>query len=247
MNSSIKKKFYIETYGCQMNRADSTSITNILTKNGYQKTDIVEEADFAIINTCSVREHAENRVFARLSFIASVRKTVNKKLTIIVTGCMARSASEKLSALGADIILDVYEQSQIHFYMNDKNYDNDNFKFGYKYEFKKSFVDEDYKHKAYLPITHGCDNWCTYCIVPHTRGPIVSRTSQSIIEETKSLIDSGAKEIMLLGQNVNSYGLDNGDINFVALLEQALHSFPGHMTPHWLKLQSMVTAASSEQ
>ena len=220
MENIIKKKFYIETYGCQMNRSDSTSIMHSLIANNFKKVDSIENADIIIINTCSIRDHAENRALTRISTLASIRKKTNSKFKIAVTGCMARSAYEKLRLRGADYIFDVYEQSKMHYYLSDENYKHSENNFGYDYEFKTCYLDEHYKHKAYLPITHGCDNWCTYCIVPHTRGPMASRNSMEIIKEFKKLVDEGAKEITLLGQNVNSYGIDNNDINFVKLLYQ---------------------------
>ncbi len=221
MNNNQKNKFYIETYGCQMNRADSTSIANTFLENNFENVDTAETSNVIIINTCSVREHAENRVFGRINKLVWLRKTNNLDYKIVVTGCMARSASEKLSSLGVDYVFDVYEQNKIYSYFLDENQDiaNDS-KFGYNYEFKSCYIDETFTYKAYLPITHGCNNFCTYCIVPYTRGPIVSRSSVDIIDELKKLIDNGAKEIMLLGQNVNSYGLDKNDINFVDLLYQ---------------------------
>ncbi len=223
MNTATNNKFYIETYGCQMNRSDSTSIANTFLKHAFENVESAEEANIIIINTCSVREHAENRVFGRINKLVWLRKTNKLNYKIVVTGCMARSSAEKLSSLGVDYVFDVYEQNNIYtYFLNDENSRNEEVsidsRFGYNYEFKSCYVDETFPYKAYLPITHGCNNFCTYCIVPYTRGPIVSRSSDDIIFELKNLIDSGAKEITLLGQNVNSYGLDKNDINFVDLL-----------------------------
>lgn len=210
------KKFYIENYGCQMNKADSTSVVNSLTESGVLQTEDYKESDYIIINTCSVREHAENRVFSRVMLFASFKKRENKKLKIIVMGCMAKTSKVKLYSLGADKVFDVYNENKISSFILGE--DVKETPFGEYYEFNKAYVDEDYKYRAFLPISHGCDNWCTYCIVPYTRGAMVSRKSGEIIEELKKLIYSGAREIMLLGQNVNSYGIDTKDKTFSDLL-----------------------------
>lgn len=221
MNNALKNKFYIETYGCQMNRSDSTSIANTFLENNFEKVETSEEANVIIINTCSVREHAENKIFTKVATLAAERKRSKFDYKIVVTGCMARSASERLFSLGVDYVFDVYEQNEIYtYFLNNTEKEHHDSHFGYNYEFKSCYVDETFSYKAYLPITHGCNNYCTYCIVPYTRGPIVSRASADIIAELKKLIDSGAKEITLLGQNVNSYGLDINDIGFVDLLYQ---------------------------
>lgn len=199
-----------------MNKSDSSSIENILIENSLEKTDDSSNADYVIINTCSVREHAENRVFARLSLFKSIKKKYNKEMKIIVTGCMVRNAKDKLVSLGADALFSVYEQDKIKDYINGKNYGENIF--GADYNFKKSCLDEKHPYRSYIAVTHGCDNWCTYCIVPYTRGAMISRNSKDVLDEVKRISDKGAKEIILLGQNVNSYGKDNGDMNFVDLL-----------------------------
>lgn len=200
-----------------MNKADSNSLINSLMQEGFIQTDNYENADNIIINTCSVRAHAEERVFSRVKLFNANRKKNKKSMKLIVMGCMAQTSKDILQSLGADKIFDVYNEMNILDYMKDEEVFIK--KFNHNYVFNKSYVDEDKPHKAFLPISHGCNNWCSFCIVPHTRGKMVSRKSSEILEEVKRLIDAGAREITLLGQNVNSYGLDIKDeISFADLL-----------------------------
>lgn len=211
------KNFYLENYGCQMNKADSNSLINSLMQEGFIQTDNYENADNIIVNTCSVRAHAEERVFSRVKLFNANRKKNKKDAKIIIMGCMAKTSKEHLESLGADIIFDVYNEVNIVDYL--KYEEVFARKFNGEYIFNKSYTDKDKPHKAFIPISHGCSNWCTYCIVPHTRGRMVSRKSNEILEELRRLIDEGAKEITLLGQNVNSYGIDiESEINFTELL-----------------------------
>ncbi len=211
------KNFYLENYGCQMNKADSNSLINSLMQEGFIQTEDYQNADNIIINTCSVRAHAEERVFSRVKLFNAERRKNKKNTKLIIMGCMAQTSKNILENLGVDKIFDVYNEMNILDYMKDEEVFIK--KFNDNYIFSKSYVDKDKPHRAFLPISHGCNNWCSYCIVPHTRGKMVSRKSSEIIEEVKRLIDSGAKEITLLGQNVNSYGLDiDGEISFTDLL-----------------------------
>ena len=211
------KNFYLENYGCQMNKADSNSLINSLMQEGFIQTENYENADNIIINTCSVRAHAEERVFSRVKLFNAHRKKNKREMKLIIMGCMAQTSRDTLKNLGADKIFDVYNEINILDYMKDEEAFIK--KFNDNYIFNKSYVDKDKPHKAFLPISHGCNNWCSYCIVPHTRGKMVSRKSSEIIEEIKRLIEDGAKEITLLGQNVNSYGLDiENEISFTDLL-----------------------------
>lgn len=217
LNIYIMIHFYLENYGCQMNRADSNSLIHSLQSEGFLETTEYIDANIIIINTCSVRQHAEDRVFARVRLFNAFKKRENKSIKIIVMGCMAQTSKDMLYSLGVDKVFDVYNEIKILDYVkNNDLIEND---FNSNYIFSKSYVDKLYSHKAFLPITHGCDNWCTYCIVPHTRGGLISRASKDILDNLKSLIDSGAKEITLLGQNVNSYGEDTKDMSFVRLLK----------------------------
>jgi len=210
------KYFYLENYGCQMNRADSNSLIHSLRDEGFIQTDNIEKSNSVIINTCSVREHAETRVFGRVRYFASIKRKYNKSLKIIIMGCMAQTSKDILYSLGADNVFDVYNEIDIAQYL--KNDTQDKKEFNKNYVFHKPYIDDIYTHKAFLPITHGCDNWCSYCIVPHTRGHLISRKSSEILEGVRRLVGEGAKDITLLGQNVNSYGLDINDMTFTDLL-----------------------------
>ena len=208
--------FYLENYGCQMNRADSNSLIHSLRDIGFIQTDDMKKADSIIINTCSVRERAEERVFGRVRYFAFIKKRFNKNLKIIIMGCMAQTSKDTLYSFGADNVFDVYNEIDIAQYLKSDILDEK--EFNKDYVFHKPYIDDIYTHKAFLPITHGCDNWCSYCIVPHTRGHLLSRKSSEILEGVRQLIGEGAKDITLLGQNVNSYGLDTDDITFTDLL-----------------------------
>ncbi len=166
------KNFYLENYGCQMNKADSNSLINSLMQEGFIQTEDYQNADNIIINTCSVRAHAEERVFSRVKLFNAHRKKNKREMKLIIMGCMAQTSRDTLKNLGADKIFDVYNEINILDYMKDE----ETFikKFNDNYIFNKSYVDKDKPHKAFLPISHGCNNWCSYCIVPHTRGKMVS-------------------------------------------------------------------------
>jgi tRNA-2-methylthio-N6-dimethylallyladenosine synthase len=207
-------KFYIETYGCQMNIADSELISTILIEAGHQLVNNIDEADLIIFNTCSVREHAENRVLGRIAS-EKYRKTSNPDLKIAVIGCMAQRMGKRLIenysvdyVAGVDQYLDFPKLIQ---------------------ENKGAITDPDYTQTysgirphhqsrtcAYITIMRGCNNFCSYCIVPYVRGRERSLPAELIIEEVKRCGEKGLKDITLLGQNVNSYAYQ--DINFPKLL-----------------------------
>ena len=202
--------YYIKTFGCQMNERDSEKVEGILLENNCKKTDTPEQADLIIINSCAVREKAENKLYSEIGRL----RFRNKRAKIVAMGCVAQINYEKLKNV-ADIVIGTNAIDE--FYNIVKEHDINGV-------FIKPNMDKpDYifphlkKITAYIDITYGCDNFCTYCIVPHTRGREVSRKKESIIEEIKRLVDNGTKEVMLLGQNVNSYG-KNFNYGFVDLL-----------------------------
>ncbi len=202
--------YYIKTFGCQMNERDSEKVEGILLENNCKKTDTPEQADLIIINSCAVREKAENKLYSEIGRL----RFRNKKAKIVAMGCVAQINYEKLKNV-ADIVIGTNAIDE--FYNIVKEHDINGV-------FIKPNMDKpDYifphlnKITAYIDIMYGCDNFCTYCIVPHTRGREVSRKKESIIEEIKRLVDNGTKEVMLLGQNVNSYG-KNFNYGFVDLL-----------------------------
>jgi len=212
-------KFFIETYGCQMNISDSSELRNLLESSGLVYTENENEADTIILNTCSVRNTAEERVLGRLGYLKGLKKS-KPNLKIFVTGCMAQNWGEKLLKEAPHIngIFGTYNRSKILEAINDtQNYVVD-IKMD-RYEFLPPTTDYIYPFKASVTVIHGCNHSCTYCIVPKTRGKEISRPIKDIVEDIKKLIDKGVVEVLLLGQNINSYGKDIGT-SFKELLEE---------------------------
>ena len=210
-------KFYIETYGCQMNVADSELIASILTKAGHQEVHQISKADLLLFNTCSVRGHAEERVLGRIQS-ENHRKKENPNLKIGVVGCMAQRLGEEINKdkLTVDFVIGVDQYQHLTEILNEETEktiltDLDETQL---YKGIQPVYHNDYC--AYITIMRGCNNFCSYCIVPYVRGRERSRSWQDIIQETISAGKQGKKDITLLGQNVNSYL--NGEVNFPSLL-----------------------------
>ena len=211
------KKYYIETYGCQMNFAQSSQLDKKLQEYGFLKTDSYDSTDIVIINACSVREHAEQKVFSRINFFNSLKKR-NNSIKLLVTGCFAQNHKEKIKS---DIVMGSSRINDIPYILkniNKKKYVDVDID---KYKFLKPVEENKYPFRSMVDITKGCDNFCSYCIVPYVRGPQISRRSKDIVSEIKRLAGRGVVEIILLGQNVNTYGRDNNDIDFSELLYKA--------------------------
>lgn len=218
--------FMIKTYGCQMNERDSESISWILSKLGFIETNDVEEADIVIFNTCAVRQNAENKLLGNLGDLKHLMEVKNLKKIIMVCGCVMEIDSsrqlleEKFKHV--DIIFGTNSiailEDLLEEYLSTKkqvvNIDQINLKTR-----EKIGQNRRYNFKSYVNIMYGCDNFCTYCIVPYTRGREVSRELNDIIAEVKHLVAGGVKEVTLLGQNVNSYGKTlDPKISFTQLL-----------------------------
>ena len=215
-------RYYIETYGCQMNVSDSELVSNQLEKIGYKMSSRLENADLIFLNTCSIREKAEETVHNRLDSLHYLKKN-NPKLIIGVIGCMAQNLKNELleSKPYVDIILgpDSYRRISdiISSRENNTNHIVDT-KLS-KYEvYNDMFPSRIEGVNAWIPIMRGCDKFCTFCIVPFTRGRERSRSIESVLREVKHAVSNGFVEITLLGQNVNSYLTPEG--NFVALIEK---------------------------
>jgi len=214
--------YYIETYGCQMNVADSELVSNELEKIGYKSSNKIETADLILLNTCSIREKAEETVHNRLDSLHYLKKN-NPKLLIGVIGCMAQNLKNELlnSKPYIDIILGPDSYRKISDIIFDRNNQIDHIvdtKLS-KYEvYENMFPSRKSGVNAWVSIMRGCDKFCTFCIVPFTRGRERSRTIDSIVEEVNLAVNQGFVEITLLGQNVNSYKTPNGD--FPVLLER---------------------------
>ena len=220
------KKYFIKTYGCQMNVHDSEEIKKILENLGYTEIEDYEQADLIILNTCAMRENAHDKVFGFLGRCKHLKKT-NKDLILGLCGCMAQEENvvkeirEKHKYIDIvfgthnmnelpDMLMNFYGKQSINVYSKE----GDVIEFGNLYK-------RDSKITAWVNIMYGCDKFCTYCIVPYTRGKQRSRKSEDILKEVKELKEQGYKEITLLGQNVNAYGKDlDGEIEFSKLLEK---------------------------
>jgi tRNA-2-methylthio-N6-dimethylallyladenosine synthase len=214
-NSSI----YIETYGCQMNLADTEIVLGILKHHGYEVTNKINNADVVLLNTCSVRDNAEQRIYGRLGNISTLKKS-NPNLIVGILGCMAERLRKDLieDKKIVDLVVGPDEYRRLPEYINvafngDKG-------IGIKLSKTETYDDivpfrED-GLQAWISVMRGCDKFCTFCVVPFTRGRERSRSLTSIVDEVKQLSDRGFREVTLLGQNVNSYN-DNGN-DFADLL-----------------------------
>ena len=217
--------YHIETYGCQMNVHDSEKLAGMLEEMGYKYTEDLEKADVLLFNTCAVREHAEVRVLGRVSQIKEL-KNRNPNLIIGISGCMMQekhiveAIREKYPHV--DIVFgthNIYKFPELLWQALNSRVQVIDVIENTQNVIEGLPIRRDSNLKAWVNIIYGCNNFCTYCIVPYTRGREKSRRSEDIIAEVKELAEKGYKEITLLGQNVNSYGKDlGGDINFAKLL-----------------------------
>ena len=214
-------KFFIETYGCQMNVAESNALEAMFYDCGWTMADKPEEADFAIINTCSVRKSAENRIWGRLGAYTHIKsqKTKNgEKFYVVLTGCMAQRLGEEIKkdAPQLDAVIGINDKLSIvkldQSLVSGQSCDSLDSE---KYDFTTSYYKKG-EFSSYVPIMNGCNNFCSYCIVPYVRGREVSRCPEQIINEIKMLDSMGVREVTLLGQNVNSYSYEA--LNFPKLL-----------------------------
>jgi tRNA-2-methylthio-N6-dimethylallyladenosine synthase len=212
--------FFIETWGCQMNEEDTEKLSGMLRNMGYSKAVSRNEASLIIFNTCAVREYPEHKVYGNLGLLKALKKQ-NPELIIAIGGCMMQQAgmAEKIkkSYPFVDIIFGTYN---IHRFPELLNIAMQSSSSIIEVWDKEGEIVEDIPishnspFKAYVTIMYGCNNFCSYCIVPYTRGRERSRTPDSIMAEIKNLAEKGYREITLLGQNVNSYGKDLQDMNF---------------------------------
>ena len=212
MNSSVIKKFALETYGCQMNVADSELVEGILTNLGLEKTADYDEADAIFLNTCAIRENAETKVHSKLGNLHKIK--LNKPHLIIgVLGCMAQNLKDDLlkNKPYVDIILGPDSYRKIPDLINRHVKDNKSIvdtKLSRYEVYENLFPSRGDTFNAWVSIMRGCDKFCSFCIVPFTRGRERSRSVESVVEEVKKAVDQGFVEITLLGQNVNSYNFE---------------------------------------
>ncbi len=218
----MNKRFFIETFGCQMNKSDSELMAGNLRARGFYPADTEEEADIVIFNTCSVRNHAENRALSRIASAGA-----RKGRTIVVAGCMAQRIGKKLIDEGiADLVIGPYQAPiageilELFFSSRQNLFLSQDVRDFHPRINPDAAPESAQSWHQWVTITHGCENFCAYCIVPYVRGKLISFPSKTIIEYIKILAGGGTTEITLLGQNVNQYGQDSGDIPFHRLLEK---------------------------
>ncbi|MEG0177670.1 tRNA (N6-isopentenyl adenosine(37)-C2)-methylthiotransferase MiaB [Anaerorhabdus sp.] len=226
-NLGVGRKFYLRTYGCQANERDSETIVGILESMGFSQTNEEQDADFILLNTCAIRKNAEDKVLGELGMLKKL-KTTNPDLIFGLCGCMAQE--EEI----VQLLLKTYNQVDLIFGTHNIHRLPELL---YQTMMSKERTVEVYskegevienlpvkrfgKHKAWVNIMYGCDKFCTYCIVPYTRGKERSRLYGDILSEIQELKDQGYKEVTLLGQNVNAYGKDLGiESGFANLLEE---------------------------
>ena len=231
LNITINKTYYLKTYGCQMNEHDSENICGMLENVGFKQIYDINKADVVILNTCAIRENAHNKVFGFLGRVKHIKDN-NKNLICVVCGCMAQEENV------CNILKDKYPWVNIvigtHNLDNLINYIDQSIKNSkqlIEVYSKEGDITENIpvkrvsKYTAYVNIILGCDKFCTYCIVPYTRGKQRSRKKENIINEINSLIKEGYKEVVLLGQNVNAYGKDiYDDYNLANLLSDVANT-----------------------
>ncbi|MDD3906841.1 MAG: tRNA (N6-isopentenyl adenosine(37)-C2)-methylthiotransferase MiaB [Bacteroidales bacterium] len=233
---SETQKVFIETYGCQMNVADSEVVASILEMDGFILTDKLAEADLVLMNTCSIRDNAEQKIISRLQYFQSQKKK-GKRMVVGVLGCMAERVKEKLiSENHADIVVgpDAYLDLPNLIGAVQKGEKAINIELSTTETYKDIIPTRlgNARICGYISIMRGCNNFCTYCIVPYTRGRERSREPDSILKELEDLHNKGFKEVTLLGQNVNSYkydapeGSDDKGLNFAGLLALVAEAKP---------------------
>ncbi len=265
------KKIHLKSFGCQMNKLDSSLVTAALAERGFVLTDKATEADVVLINTCSVREHAEQRVLSHLGHLSHLKKS-RPDVLVAVIGCMAQRMGEHLLAHEAvDIVAgpgqlhdvpDLIEQALTNRQKHLRVLDNirqpaesetirtlsdrlDKFELAYDSDA------DPIKSQAFIRAMRGCNNFCSYCIVPYVRGPEVSRSPQAIVEQTKKLADRGIRQITLLGQSINAYRYTAGQKTYTLadLLElvsaidgvrwvRFITSHPGRFDPSILQVMA---------
>jgi tRNA-2-methylthio-N6-dimethylallyladenosine synthase len=214
------KKIFIKTFGCQMNEYDSNRIFDTVKKIGFEKTDKYEDANCYILNTCHIRDKAKEKVYHEIGRVKKIFR-YKKKPIIIVAGCVAQAENQEM--LKREPYIDIVIGPQSYHKINDtiqkyinnkKKKEETEFDTISKFNYLSKIKNKDSKVSAFLTIQEGCDKFCHFCVVPYTRGPEYSRPFDQIINEAKEIVQSGAKEIILLGQNVNAYSYKENNKEF---------------------------------
>jgi tRNA-2-methylthio-N6-dimethylallyladenosine synthase len=247
------RKIHLKSFGCQMNKLDSSLVVSALTDQGYALTDKATEADVMVINTCSVREHAEERVFSHLGHIKHL-KNEHPALLVAVIGCMAQRLGDELLAHEVvDVVAGPAQLHEVPALIERATADHDkHLSISEKIRqpaASEKVIDESgklddfeiahdtdanhIKSQAFIRAMRGCNNFCTYCIVPYVRGPEVSRPPEAIVEQAEKLAHQGIQQITLLGQTVNSYQYTSGDKTYT--LADLLQQVSEIDTVHWVR------------
>ncbi|AEJ61293.1 (Dimethylallyl)adenosine tRNA methylthiotransferase miaB [Spirochaeta thermophila DSM 6578] len=226
------RTYWVETYGCQMNKAESEALIRDLEEAGWGRASAPEEADVVVLNTCTVRQTAEERIAGRLGYYRYLKK--HGRFILVLMGCMAeRMKEEVLEAFPhVDVVVGTFQKNSFVRLLRERAEDltllqqlllteEDEYSFEKLHHSGLGF-------KAFVPIMHGCNNFCSYCIVPYVRGREISRRPSEIFEEIEALLEKGVREITLLGQNVNSYRFtwEGKEMRFAGLLREIVHRFP---------------------
>ena len=233
-NATTDRLLFIETYGCQMNVADSEVVASIIGMAGYAVTENIEEADAILLNTCSIRDNAEQKIVSRLQYLASLRRRRRSRLIVGVIGCMAERVKESLiNKHGVDIVAgpDSYLDLPNLFAAVEAGEKAINVELSTTETYRDIIPSRITGNRVsgFISIMRGCNNFCSYCIVPYTRGRERSREAQSILNELADLRAKGFKEVTLLGQNVNSYNYKDAEGNttdFASLLAMVAEAAP---------------------
>ena len=214
------KKIFIKTFGCQMNEYDSNRIFDTVKEIGFEKTDKYEDANCYLLNTCHIRDKAKEKVYHEIGRVKKIFRSKEKPI-IIVAGCVAQAENQEMLKREPYIDIVIGPQSYhkinevILKHSNDKKKEEETeFDTISKFNYLSKIKNKDSKVSSFLTIQEGCDKFCHFCVVPYTRGPEYSRPFQQIINEAKELVEAGAKEIILLGQNVNAYSYNVQNTEF---------------------------------
>ena len=219
-SKTLSKKIFIKTFGCQMNEYDSNRIYDLVSKIGFNKTDIKNEADCFVLNTCHIREKATEKVYHE---IGRVKKNFrnSKKPLVIVSGCVAQAESQEMLKREPYIDMVIGPQSYhkigdliLNYQRKKEKITETEFDVIKKFDELEKISNSQNKISSYLTIQEGCDKFCHFCVVPYTRGPEYSRSFKQIFNEAQNLINNGVKEIILLGQNVNAYNFSENNKNY---------------------------------
>tara|TARA_Y100001958_G_C21211349_1_gene537054 strand:- start:561 stop:1886 length:1326 start_codon:yes stop_codon:yes gene_type:complete len=210
----MEQKIFIKTFGCQMNEYDSNRIYDSVKRIGFSKTENYEEANCYLLNTCHIRDKAKEKVYHEIGRVKKIFRT-KKKPIVIVTGCVAQAENEEM--LKREPYIDFVIGPQSYHKINDAilnycgntKYEETDFDTINKFDYLSKIKNQSNKVSSFLTIQEGCDKFCSFCVVPFTRGPEYSRPFKQIIDEVKQLVEFGTKEIFLLGQNVNAYKYGN--------------------------------------